>query len=267
MADRTHPRVYRERIKDGVTVRDVPRRYKDGSFHVQEKHGEASNQSIYTVRVQTEDELIERLLTDNYYLRMEREDGSSSAYSQIVLATLIIPEVSHSPHKRGSVGGASNARSLSLLRAQQTPEPNQEPYKPSDDDRRELAYRRVRERQGQTDFRKMLICRYGSKCMISRYGVFEVVEAAHIHPYRGDEDNHPENGLLLRADLHTLFDVDLLGIEPQTLVVKIHPSLKETVYWKFDGMTLSVGSKGPSIAALEIKWRSYQERLRESLVK
>jgi HNH endonuclease len=34
----------------------------------------------------------------------------------------------------------------------------------------------------------------------------DILEAAHISPYRGEEDNHPENGLLLRADLHTLFD-------------------------------------------------------------
>jgi hypothetical protein len=33
-----------------------------------------------------------------------------------------------------------------------------------------------------------------------------VLEAAHITPYRGAATNTPSNGLLLRADVHTVFD-------------------------------------------------------------
>jgi len=50
-----------------------------------------------------------------------------------------------------------------------------------------------------------------------------VLEAAHIKPYRGKTDSHLENGLLLRADLHTLFDLNLIGVEPDTLTVRVHP--------------------------------------------
>jgi hypothetical protein len=38
------------------------------------------------------------------------------------------------------------------------------------------------------------------------------------------------NGLLLRADLHTLFDLNFLGIEPDTLTVRVHPSAQKEGY-------------------------------------
>ena len=51
--------------------------------------------------------------------------------------------------------------------------------------------------------------------------VVAVLKATHIMPYRGEETNHPSNGLLLRADLHTLFDVGLLTIDPKTMTVRL----------------------------------------------
>ncbi|MEO2018753.1 MAG: HNH endonuclease signature motif containing protein [Fuerstiella sp.] len=54
-----------------------------------------------------------------------------------------------------------------------------------------------------------------------------VLEAAHIRPYRRPEDNDVQNGLLLRADIHTLFDLNLLGIEPGTWQIHIHPRIKK----------------------------------------
>lgn len=87
-------------------------------------------------------------------------------------------------------------------------------YKPTEKDDRERALRQIRLRRGQQKFRDNLRTRYGDQCMISGCKVLDVLEAAHVRPYLGALDNHPENGLLLRADLHTLFDLDLVGIEP-----------------------------------------------------
>ncbi|WP_336979879.1 HNH endonuclease signature motif containing protein [Altererythrobacter fulvus] len=55
---------------------------------------------------------------------------------------------------------------------------------------------------------------YEGRCAISGCDVREVLEAAHIMPYLGEETNDVRNGLLLRADLHTLFDLGLLKIGP-----------------------------------------------------
>jgi HNH endonuclease len=55
--------------------------------------------------------------------------------------------------------------------------------------------------------------------------VLDVLEAAHIYPYRGDSTNHVANGLLLRADLHTLLDCGLPAIDPDGLRVAMAPSI------------------------------------------
>lgn len=92
-----------------------------------------------------------------------------------------------------------------------------ETYIPQDGDWREVVERQIRERRGQQHFRDILRERYGDRCLVTGCEVLAVLEAAHIKPYQGEADNHPENGLLLRSDIHTLFDLDLIGIEPERL--------------------------------------------------
>lgn len=97
----------------------------------------------------------------------------------------------------------------------------------------------------------------GDRCMITGCALMDVVEAAHIKPYRGDDDNHPANGLLLRADLHTLFDLDLIGVEPGTLIVRVHDDAKRAGYEAVGGLMLRCGGARPSAEALAIRWRSF----------
>src|SRR5262249_25256052 len=95
-------------------------------------------------------------------------------------------------------------------------------YISQDGDRREVIWQQIRARRGRQQCRDALRKRYGGRCLVTGSRVAAVLEAAHIDPYRGDEENHAGNGLLLRADIHTLFDLDLLGIEPDSLRVEIH---------------------------------------------
>lgn len=94
-----------------------------------------------------------------------------------------------------------------------------EGYKPTECDEREKLLRQIRARRGQQAFRDELRTRYGDQCVVSGCKTLHVLEAAHIRPYRGEPDNHSDNGLLLRADIHTLFDLDLIGIEPVSLMI------------------------------------------------
>ena len=105
-------------------------------------------------------------------------------------------------------------------------------YVPEHGDRREVVERQLRERRGRQQFRDALRERYRDCCLVTGCQVLAVLEAAHINPYRGEEDNHPANGLLLRSDIHTLFDLDLLGIEPEKLRVELHPEHRQGV-WLF----------------------------------
>ena len=52
---------------------------------------------------------------------------------------------------------------------------------------------------------------------------------------RGSQTNRVSNGLLMRADLHTLFDVGLLAVNPSNVTVVIAPSLLQTTYREFSG--------------------------------
>jgi hypothetical protein len=131
-------------------------------------------------------------------------------------------------------------------------------------DARERINRSITLRRGQRRFRSKLIQRYGPYCMITRCALLEIVDAAHIWPYRGDDDNHPANGLLLRTDLHTLFDLDLLGIEPSTLAVRLHPSVSPAGYSQFHDAQLQVRRNfTPAAEALSRRWTSFQERLNQ----
>src|SRR6476469_7610249 len=86
------------------------------------------------------------------------------------------------------------------------------------------------QRQGQPKFRRKLLTAYAGRCPITDCDVESAIEAAHIIPYQGTQTNHLTNGLPLRADIHTLFDLHLLSIRPDTNEVVIAPELVGTCY-------------------------------------
>lgn len=103
--------------------------------------------------------------------------------------------------------------------------------------------RRVRiqvlRRRGQPAFRSALIAAHGRRCVISGCGVLEVLEAAHVEGYATGKTHAIGNGLLLRADLHALFDLGLLGIDPDTMRVVLFGSLRKGEYRRYLGRQIS----------------------------
>ena len=128
-------------------------------------------------------------------------------------------------------------------------------------DERERAIRAIRLRRGQPAFRVALLEAYGSRCAITGCAVKDVLEAAHIAPYRGSLTNHSSNGLLLRTDLHTLFDCGLVAIEPNTRTVVIAKALEGSCYANIAGKSLrppkNVAS-GPSKRNLEKRFAMFE---------
>jgi putative restriction endonuclease len=121
-------------------------------------------------------------------------------------------------------------------------------------DRRRKAVAAVVYRRGQPKFRRALLAAYGQKCAITGCDAVEALEAAHISPYRGDFTDHAQNGLLLRADLHSLFDLGLVSIDPRVMKVVIATELMSTMYGEFAGSPLSLPvdrQQRPSTDALE----------------
>jgi hypothetical protein len=133
-----------------------------------------------------------------------------------------------------------------------------EPFDPKGQaDARARVLREVVQRRGQQKFRKALISAYSGCCAISGCSVTPLLEAAHITPYLGPDTNSITNGLLLRADLHTLWDLGLLAVDPETLKVWVSPEINDPTYQTLAGthlMSPSHPAQRPSIAALQQQW-------------
>ena len=103
---------------------------------------------------------------------------------------------------------------------------------------RDKTIRQVNLRRGQPEFRRKLLRAYGGRCAVCGSDCTDTLEAAHILAYGGDGTNHVQNGLLLRSDLHILFDLGKIGIDPDTRKIIVARSLMETVYGKLNGRRL-----------------------------
>lgn len=98
-----------------------------------------------------------------------------------------------------------------------------------------------RSRLGQGAFRVLVTDAYDRRCSITGERTLPVLQAAHIMPY-GKGPNRVDNGLLLRSDLHILFDRGYLTVTPE-LKVEVSPRIKEEYengrdYYQFNDRTL-----------------------------
>lgn len=113
-------------------------------------------------------------------------------------------------------------------------------FDPYDDvDGRNKVLREVAIRQGQQKFRQKVLDAYDRRCAISGCTLEWILQAAHISPYNGAKSNHVSNGIPLRADIHTLFDLGLLRIDPESRKIHVAPALHGTEYEQYTGQTLA----------------------------
>lgn len=113
------------------------------------------------------------------------------------------------------------------------------------------------QRQGQPEFRKTLLRAYNGRCAISGCDVAEALQAAHIISYLGAKSNDCSNGILLRADIHNPFDLDLLMIDPETLSVSLAPKLRDSAYGSLEGVRVKLPeciTEQPSRKALKVRF-------------
>jgi hypothetical protein len=120
-------------------------------------------------------------------------------------------------------------------------------------DAREIELRAIVQRRGQQNFRDLLLNEYNKTCAVTGEKCTAVLEAAHIVPYSGAQTNHAQNGLLLRADIHTLFDLYLIAID-SSYCISVAPTLSGSGYTNLEGKTLLLPTNinsHPSKVALE----------------
>ncbi|PXK57512.1 HNH endonuclease [Klebsiella variicola] len=127
------------------------------------------------------------------------------------------------------------------------------------DAKREVANRLVSIRRGQASFRKNLLLAYEGRCAISGTMVVETLQAAHIYPYMGQATNEVSNGLLLRADLHLLFDMGLIYLN-NNFTVSVSEKLNKSEYYFYDGKKIylpAIKHQQPSQLALKERSRLF----------
>jgi len=116
----------------------------------------------------------------------------------------------------------------------------------------------IHQRLGQGAFRLIVSDAYSKRCAVTGERTLPVLEAAHIKPVACGGEHRIDNGLLLRSDLHTLFDLGYATVTPSG-EFRVSPKLKETwmngrVYYELDRLLIrrpSLEDQYPSRLFLE----------------
>jgi len=119
----------------------------------------------------------------------------------------------------------------------------------------------VQPRLGQATFRIAILDAYDRGCAVTGEHSLPVLEASHIRPYAQEGPNEIRNGLLLRADLHRLFDTGYATVTPD-LRLEISARLREDYqngrsYYPLQGAKLKVPTAAPNRPAIEfLEWHN-----------
>ncbi|MGO9422187.1 HNH endonuclease [Roseiarcus sp.] len=116
----------------------------------------------------------------------------------------------------------------------------------------------VRPRLGQGAFRVLVTDNYHRMCAVTRERTLPALEAAHIRPFADGGEHEASNGVLLRRDIHSLFDAGYVTITPQ-MRFEVSRRIKEEFengwqYYELHGRELVLPDENvnkPSFAALE----------------
>lgn len=126
------------------------------------------------------------------------------------------------------------------------------------DDQHKAVLRQIKQRRGQKAFRDTLLSQE-EKCAVSGFGIVDILEAAHITAYKNDTHNHVSNGLLLRCDMHTLYDLDLFAIDPDSFLIYFAPQIQDKEYIRYHGKKLHVTYKLNHGALVE-RWKRFTKK-------
>lgn len=124
----------------------------------------------------------------------------------------------------------------------------------------------VKPRLGQGAFRALVTDIYDRKCAVTGEKTLPALDAAHIRPFSEGGEHEAQNGLLLRRDLHSLFDAGYVTID-ETLRFNVSSKIKEEFdngreYYALDGKNLNVPTRSEWKPAAEfLRWHNEQRYL------
>ncbi len=125
----------------------------------------------------------------------------------------------------------------------------------------------VKPRLGQGAFRILVTDLYNRRCIITGERTLPALEAAHIRPFAEGGDHTPSNGLLLRRDIHSLFDLGYVTVTPD-LRFNVSRRIREEyengrAYYDLNGRLVAspkLDHQRPDEAAL--RWHNTEKFLR-----
>jgi len=129
-----------------------------------------------------------------------------------------------------------------------------------EDDLRERVWLSRLERPGQAKFRAKLIDTYGG-CALSGCTTLSALEAAHVKTVSEEGSDSIRNGILLRADLHKLFDVGLIAINLDNGRVSVSADCEADYGSLLEAAVFNTPPGGPMLADFEARWMAFKEKL------
>lgn len=123
----------------------------------------------------------------------------------------------------------------------------------------EFAAESIRARRGRRDLRATLLKTQGERCAFTGSCPRDLLEVAYVVSFPEGDVHAVDNALLLRSDIHTLWDLNLLGVEPDTLTIHVAPQLEGTSYEKLARRpALGRGDRpAPARSGLEERWKLF----------
>lgn len=105
----------------------------------------------------------------------------------------------------------------------------------------------VAARRGQGAFRMMVTDAYDRRCAVTGERTLPVLEAAHIKPFAQHATHDIRNGILMRSDVHRLYDLGLVTVEPD-LTFRVSQSIERDysngkIYYALNGKKIAVPNR------------------------
>lgn len=128
----------------------------------------------------------------------------------------------------------------------------------------EERIKRISRHQGSPAFRKALLDAYNGRCAITGANTSDVLDAVVISQDLEFEPMKVSDGLLLRTDIHRLFDEHLLSIDPSSYEVVLAPKVSNSEYRDLEGISIELPLKEedwPDSKSLQSHFDTFMKRL------
>ena len=117
----------------------------------------------------------------------------------------------------------------------------------------------VRVRRGQRQFRDHLLASQGNLCAFTGGAPPRVLEAGHLYSYADLGTHYEHGGLMLRRDIHRLFDDGMLAVDPADLHIDVAADLEiYPQYARLHESRLAVALRDEQIEWLAKHWDEHR---------